>query len=48
MALEDNTLENIKAINKAPERINDVIDENLHYSKLINPKNIEINLLDPT
>ncbi len=45
--LEDNTLENIKAINKAPERINDVIDENLHYSKLINPKNIEINLLDP-
>lgn len=47
VALEDNTLENIKAINKAPERINDVIDENLHYSKLINPKNIEINLLDP-
>lgn len=36
VALEDNTLENIKAINKAPERINDVIDENLHYSKLIN------------
>lgn len=46
-ALNESTPENIKAINKGPERINNVIDENLSYSKLINPKDIEINILDP-
>lgn len=46
-ALNETTPENIKAINKGPERINNVIDENLTYSKLINPKDIHINLLNP-
>lgn len=46
-ALENNTDENIIAINKAPKRVNDVIDENLSYAKLINPNNIDINILDP-
>ena len=45
--LKETTPENIKAITKAPERINNVIDENLSYSKLINPKDIKINLLNP-
>lgn len=47
IALNDNTSENIQAINKAPKRINEVIDDNLDYTKLINPKNIDINILDP-
>ena len=46
-ALNDTNPENIKAITKAPSRINDVIDENLDYSKLINPNDIKINILDP-
>ena len=46
-ALNDCTDENINAINKAPKRVNDVIDENLKYSNLINPADIDINLLDP-
>lgn len=46
-ALNENTPDNIKAINKAPKRINDVLDGNLHYSKLINPDDIDINILDP-
>lgn len=46
-ALNETTHENILAITKGPERINNVIDENLDYSKLINPKDIKINLLDP-
>lgn len=46
-ALNDYTEENIKAIEKAPERINDVINENLDYSKLINPQDININILEP-
>ena len=45
-AIEDTSDENIKAIEKGPERINDVIDENLDYAKLINPENISINILD--
>ena len=47
IALNENTCENIKAIKKAPQRISDVIDENLHYSKLIDPSHIDINILDP-
>ena len=47
LALNENTSENIKAIRKGPQRISDVIDENLHYSKLINPSQIDINILDP-
>ena len=35
------------AINKAPKRVNDVIDENVDYSKIINPKDIDINILNP-
>ena len=51
-ALEDYTPENIKAIAKGPKRINDVIDENLDFSenyhtRLINPDDIDINLLEP-
>ena len=46
-AFRDTTQENIKAINKAPKRINDVIDDNLSYAKLINPNDININILDP-
>ena len=47
IALDDCTDENIMAINKAPKRINDVIDDNLEYSNLINPNDININILDP-
>lgn len=46
-ALDDNTDGNIQTINKAPKRINDVIDDNLTYSRLVNPAGIDINLLDP-
>lgn len=46
-ALNEKTSENIKAITKAPERINEVIDKNLDYCELINPKDIKINILDP-
>ena len=46
-ALNENTPENIMAINKAPKRVNDVIDENVDYSKIINPKDIDINILNP-
>lgn len=45
--LENYTKENVKAITKGPECINDVIDDNFNNSKLINPSNIDINLLDP-
>ncbi|WP_405268057.1 ATP-dependent DNA helicase [Methanobrevibacter sp.] len=45
-ALGDTTVENIKAINNAPIRIKDVIDDNLDYCRLINPKDIDINILD--
>jgi len=47
IALREATSENIKAINKAPERINDVIDDNISYFKLINPQDIDINILEP-
>ena len=46
-ALKENTPSKIKAINKAPECIDKVINDNLHYSKLINPKDININILEP-
>ncbi len=46
-AINDCCEENIRKINKAPDRINDVIDDNLEYAKLINPENIDINILDP-
>lgn len=46
-ALNDYSPENIRAIDKGPQRINDVIDDNLDYTKLINPEDIDINLLDP-
>ncbi|MBQ9026345.1 MAG: PD-(D/E)XK nuclease family protein, partial [Methanobrevibacter sp.] len=46
-AINDCCEENIRKINKAPERINDVIDDNLEYAKIINPENIDINILDP-
>ena len=46
-ALNENTDENIMAINKAPKRVNDVIDDNLEYSNLINPADIDINILNP-
>ena len=46
-ALDEPTDENIKAINKGPQRISDVIDDNLEYSRLVNPKDININLLEP-
>ena len=39
--------DNIKSIQKAPQRVNDVINDNLTYTKLINPSDININLLDP-
>ena len=39
-------MENLKEINKGPQRVNDVIDDNLHYSKLIDPENIDINILE--
>ena len=45
-AIEDTSDENIKAIEKGPERINDVIDKNMDYAKLINPEDISINILD--
>ena len=46
-ALNENSDENIRAINKGPKRVNDVIDDNLGYSKIINPEDIDINLLNP-
>lgn len=46
-ALNDYTDENIMAISKAPKRVNDVIDENLKYCRLIDPSDIDINILDP-
>ena len=46
-ALNDYTPENIKALKKGPDCINDVIDDNLNYCKLIDPNNVEINLLKP-
>lgn len=45
-ALNDYTDENIKAINKGPERIQEVIDDNLEYTKLIDPNNIEMKILN--
>ena len=44
-ALDEMSEENIKAINNAPKRIKDVIDDNLGYSRLINPADIDINIL---
>ena len=46
-ALMRKSPENTKAINKGPIRVNDVINDNLDYCKLINPKEIDINLLEP-
>ena len=46
-ALNDPAPENIKAFDKAPDCVNDVIDKNLDYCKLINPENIDINILNP-
>ena len=51
-AVNNPTTENILALNKGPERINDVIEDNLDFSenyhtKLIDPENIDINLLEP-
>lgn len=46
-AINDKTPDSIKAISKGPERINDVIDDNLNYCELVNPDNIEINILEP-
>ena len=46
-AFDDYTQDNVKAIEKGPERINDVIDDNFDNFKLINPNNVEINILDP-
>ena len=46
-AIDDCCDENIRAISKGPERINNVIDENLNYAKLINPDDISINILSP-
>mgnify|MGYP003310012398 CR=1 FL=1 len=39
-ALMRKSPENTKAINKGPIRVNDVINDNLDYCKLINPKEI--------
>ena len=47
MALMRDSPENIKSIDKGPKRVNDVIGDNLDYCKLINPEEININLLDP-
>ena len=46
-AFNDSSDENILAINKGPKRVNDVIDDNLEYSRLINPADIDINILEP-
>lgn len=46
-ALEDPSTENILALQKGPQRVNDVIEDNLDYAKLIDPDNIDINLLKP-
>lgn len=51
-ALNDSSTENILALNKGPKRVNDVIEDNLDFSenyhtKLIDPENIDINLLEP-
>ena len=46
-ALKENTFECIKGLNKGPERIQDVIDNNLDYCKLINPDDIDLNILKP-
>ena len=45
--VEDTSYDNISSANNAPERINNVIDENPDYFKLIDPNNININILDP-
>lgn len=46
-AFDNSSDENIRAIDKAPKRINDVIDDNLEYFSLINPADVSINILDP-
>ena len=46
-AINNKTYENLKTISKGPERIQKVIDDNLDYCKLINPENLEINILEP-
>lgn len=46
-AFKEYSKENVKAIEKGPKRINDVIDNNFDNFKIINPSNIDINLLDP-
>jgi len=46
-ALKENNTENMKTLCKAPEHINNVINENLNYSKLIDPSDININILNP-
>ena len=46
-ALREYSDDNIKAINKAPKRVNDVIDDNLQYSKLIDPTDVDITILNP-
>ena len=40
-------LENVRLIEKGPERINDVIDKNFKSTTLIDPKDIDINIVDP-
>lgn len=47
IALENPTPENLKAIPKGPERIQNVIDENLDYCRLLNPDDVEMNVLEP-
>ena len=39
--------DNIKETCKGPERINNVIDENPEYTRLINPADIDINIPEP-
>lgn len=45
--LNEYTQENVRLIEKGPERINDVIDKNFICTKLIDPTDIDINILDP-
>lgn len=46
-AISEYTVENIQKIEKAPKRINDVIDDNLEYTRMINPSEISIEILEP-
>ena len=45
--LNEYTQENVRLIEKGPERINDVIDKNFTSTKIIDPSDIDINILDP-